>query len=519
MRKYGILALIVLAAAAIRIYKLDVRPAGFTWDEAALGYNAYSLLKTGRDEYGTILPIVLKSFGDFKPGLYTYFAVPPTAIGGLNKFTTRLPAAVFGVITIVLIFVLTKNLWAGLILAINPWALQFSRGAWEANVSLTLTLLGSILFVRKKYFWAALFLGLTLWTYQGAKLFTPLIIVSLLVIYRTELTKLVKPLLLLLLLLLPIIWGFGTQSGRLKVFSVFSYTRSKIDVTEILRQDGSSKPNLIYYLYHSELLDQSRGIMGRYLNHFSPYYLFFAGDWTNLRQTIPYYGYFHVIEMLTLALGLIWIIKNSSPLTKLLVAWMFLAPVPAALSRDLVSGVRSLPLIVPLVIFSGIGMEKLFKKKIINGVLLMLLVFLEIYFLDLYFIHAPKFTAADWLYPYQPAMKEVAENYNQYQKIIFSPKLGQPYIFALYFLKVDPREYQAQATLTANSQGDVGRVEKFGKFEFRNIYWPEDRKLTNTLFVGDQYELPEQDLDATVIKLSEIVYPNGAPALKVVGTL
>ncbi len=149
----------------------------------------------------------------------------------------------------------------------------------------------------------------------------------------------------------------------------------------------------------------------------------------------------------------------------------------------------------------------------------MLLVFLEIYFLDLYFIHAPKFTAADWLYPYQPAMKEVAENYNQYQKIIFSPKLGQPYIFALYFLKVDPREYQAQATLTANSQGDVGRVEKFGKFEFRNIYWPEDRKLTNTLFVGDQYELPEQDLDATVIKLSEIVYPNGAPALKVVGTL
>ena len=89
-----ILFFIILLGLGLRLYRLDSRPLGFTWDEAALGYNAYSLIKTGRDEYGKIMPIVFKSFGDYKPGLYVYFSVPIIKIFGLNEFSTRLPSAV-----------------------------------------------------------------------------------------------------------------------------------------------------------------------------------------------------------------------------------------------------------------------------------------------------------------------------------------------------------------------------------------------------------------------------------------
>ena len=80
-----ILILILIVAAFLRLFKLGSFPVSLTWDETALGYNAFSLLKTGRDEYGKLLPLVLKSFGDYKPALYSYLTVPSVLIFGLNE--------------------------------------------------------------------------------------------------------------------------------------------------------------------------------------------------------------------------------------------------------------------------------------------------------------------------------------------------------------------------------------------------------------------------------------------------
>jgi len=107
MKKFTTLLLIIVLGFLLRIYKLDVRPLGFTWDEAALGYNAYSLLKTGRDEHAQRFPVVFKSFGDYKPGLYIYFTVPSVKLLSLNEFSTRLPSAIFGTLLILVVYLLT----------------------------------------------------------------------------------------------------------------------------------------------------------------------------------------------------------------------------------------------------------------------------------------------------------------------------------------------------------------------------------------------------------------------------
>ena len=49
-RKF-LLAIIILAFI-LRFYKLGQIPPSLDWDETAHGYNAYSILKTARDEYG-----------------------------------------------------------------------------------------------------------------------------------------------------------------------------------------------------------------------------------------------------------------------------------------------------------------------------------------------------------------------------------------------------------------------------------------------------------------------------------
>lgn len=538
MKKLILLFIILLFGFGLRIYKLDIRPVGFTWDEAALGYNAYSLLNTGRDEYGKVLPVVLKSFGDYKPGLYSYLAVPTIKFFGLNEFATRLPSAIFGTLLVVVTYLFVKYLTGGevwaimsaILFAINPWAIHFSRGAWEANIALFLTTLAVLCFIKASrnltsktnfYFLSSIFFSLSIWTYQGAKMFTPMLILSLLAIYRPNIKLLIKPLILLIILITPILLGLSSQSGRLKVFSVFSYTRSPETISQIMSQDKISGVNLPLSLFHSEIYDQVRGIVQRYTNHYSARFLFFAGNWTSFRESIPYYGYFHIPEIFTILIGLIVLLRTNNQSAKLLISWLFLSALPSALSRDIVSGVRSLPLVFPLVVISGLGLEKITRHKLLLLFYSSTLLFFSLYYLDQYYVHAPFFAASDMLYGYKQVFLDIQKEQAKYQKIIVSNSQGQPYIFALFYLKIDPRLVQTQHTLIENPQDDVGYVESFGKYSFRPIYWPAERGDKSTLFAGDEFSLPEQDLHGidNLQRIDEIKYPNGKPAWRVIGLI
>src|SRR3990167_6642454 len=151
-----VLLVIFLLGFILRVIFLDVVPPGFNADEAALGYNAYSLIKTGKDEWGASFPLVFKSFSDYKPGLYVYLAIPFVALFGLNELSVRLPSILLGSFSIILIYFLAKELFkketaaqaSAFLLSISPWHLHFSRGAWEANVATFFILLGVYAFVK-----------------------------------------------------------------------------------------------------------------------------------------------------------------------------------------------------------------------------------------------------------------------------------------------------------------------------------------------------------------------------------
>ena len=145
MKKSLLIAFVILLAFVLRFYHLNLTPSSLYWDEVSLGYNAYSILKTGRDEHGKFLPFTnFTAFGDYKPPGYIYAAVPAIAVLGFNEFSVRFPSAFFGVLTVAITYLLTKRifrrekiaLFAGFFLAISPWHIQFSRGAFEANVGL-----------------------------------------------------------------------------------------------------------------------------------------------------------------------------------------------------------------------------------------------------------------------------------------------------------------------------------------------------------------------------------------------
>jgi len=120
MKKYTILFIALALGTFLRLWQLSAVPNGLTWDEAAIGYNAFSILKTGKDEHGAFLPIIFKSFGDYKPGLYIYLTVPAVAIFGLNEFAVRFPSAIAGILAILGVYLLTKELFSISKVKMNP---------------------------------------------------------------------------------------------------------------------------------------------------------------------------------------------------------------------------------------------------------------------------------------------------------------------------------------------------------------------------------------------------------------
>jgi len=105
------LVLIVLVAFGLRFYRLGSAPPSINWDEAAVGYNAWTIANWGKDEWGRTLPLVFKSFGEYKHPVYVYLTVPFVALFGLTDFAVRAPSAFFGVLNVVVIFFLARRLF------------------------------------------------------------------------------------------------------------------------------------------------------------------------------------------------------------------------------------------------------------------------------------------------------------------------------------------------------------------------------------------------------------------------
>lgn len=555
LKRNWILVLILLLAAVLRLYGLNKVPPSMHWDETALGYNAYSILKTGRDEYGKFLPLIFKSFGDYKPGFYVYLTVSSIALFGLNEFAVRLPSALIGIATVWLLYQVVCQLFpkqktlisnvkypisllASFSLAVSPWHLQFSRGAWEANVALFFALGGIYYFIktqRQTFKWlylSALSFGAAVLTYQGGKMVVPLFVTGLLICFWEKVKSLPKKHLfaaafLLFIISFPILFSSVTGAGgRLKVMSVFSYPRPEREIKQILQEDEANK--VYFNLFHSESLAFARGILGRYFNHFSGKFLFFEGDWSSARHSLPYMGVLYYVDFIFLLAGLIYLIKLKFSGKNFIWYWLLVSPLPAAFSRDAIQSVRAISMLLPLMVIIGCGMYQIYlwlkeKKKVFCALWTIFFVLSYLwcfaYYLDQYYIHYPNQSSQYWQYGYKDIVNKIYPIRNNYSKIIFTPKYGQPYIYWLFYTKYNPEAYQKQAKLTENPYGDVGQVERIDNIEFRDIYWPADRGLRKSLFVGTKFELPLKDIYPDQARiLDEVKFLNKETAFRVVET-
>jgi 4-amino-4-deoxy-L-arabinose transferase-like glycosyltransferase len=515
--------LILLLAAFLRFYKLGQNPPSLDWDEASLGYNAYSLLKTGKDEYGNSWPISIRSFNDYKPPLYTYFLIPSIAVLGLSEFAIRFPSALAGILTVFATYFFVKKLFSGnkqttkpwsneaiastaaLLLAISPWHLQFSRVAFEANLALTFFVFAVLFFLealkKNSKIWlllASIGFVATMYSYHSARLIVPLFLVLLAILYRKTLLKMKQAVLLSailgIILLAPIGLTIlrGAAQARFSTVSVFTnpgiYTKEEEKITRQseYRKEDQGK---IVSIFHHPWLVYSQIIAQNYFDHFNLQFLFLEGDGIG-RHSAAGMGLLYYWELPFLLTGIYYLVKNKPKANKILFSWLFVSPSASALTTQTPHAVRSLLMVIPLAIISAYGvlhtiklLEKKNNWKLVFIGLLVLLVFINfMYYLDLYYIHTPIERSQDWQYGYKQLVNKLIPFKETANEIIVTTKYDQPYIFFLFYEGIDPSWYQKVA-----EQGSNG----FGKYIFRKINYEKDIKVINSIIVAAPEEIPK----------------------------
>lgn len=449
MRKYItviLLTLIVLGGFLIRIYNIHSNPLGLFCDEAATGYNAYTIFQSGRDEYGEIMPALFRSFEIYRPGFPMYFTAPFVGIFGLSEFTTRLPSVIVGTANIVVIYFLTTLLFkskkAGLLsaffLAISPWHIHFSRYA-EGNIYLPFfASLGVLLFILAVKHKRDLFFGLSgavfgigLYTYYQAYYLMPLFIGLLSLIYCKQILKLKSQYLLFavtfLICSIPLIYGLHTGT-----------TTARFDMVSRSLEGKTSEEITTAYV-------------STYLQHFSPDFLFLTGDIGHethfiTRFSVRDLGQLYLWQALFILPGLYYAYKKTRPGFYILLGWIVLYPLGSTAAPFADGGgpfaTRSIIGVIPFQILTALGIlfilslaKKHSLKYMFSLAFFVIALLSTIMYLNLYHNQYPKYSSDFWGWQYgsRDIISYFQENQNVYDELIMEPAFNGPDIFFKFY--------------------------------------------------------------------------------------
>lgn len=498
IKSHRLILIITLFAAFLRLFRMIDIPPSLNWDEVSHGYNAFSILKTGTDEWGNVFPTIFRAYGDYKLPVYIYTVAIFETVFGMNEVSVRLPSALGGVLIVIFSYLITKKLLgkrtaiiASFLVAVEPWSLFLSRGAFEANLALTFFLMAVYTFLigleRPKFIaLSVFFFGINIWTYNSFRIFTPIFIALLFLFSKEKLVKLwrknrqeiLSAAFILLMFVVPMILQMFFNQGTERYGWVGIVDEGFINRINIARISSGLNPNLTVLL-HNKVTYFIFGFISNWVSHYSGSFLFFSGG-SHYQFSVPGHGLLYSVNIMFLVLGVYFLIKRRDLSTAIILSWFYLASIPSSITREAPHVLRAITILpTPMIITSygviqsidilGSKIKLLGDKK---GYLSLIYVLIIIPFLWSYFreysTNYRKNYSWAWQYGYKQAVEYIKNNYHEYDKFIITKKYGEPHEFILFYLQWNPSEYIADENLMRFYQTKWYWVDSFDKFYFVN---------------------------------------------------
>ena len=546
MKSKLILILIVFLAFFLRFYKITSIPPSLNWDETSIAYNAYSILKTGKDEWGEVLPLHFKSFGEYKLPAQIYASIPAIAIFGLNEFGVRITPVVYGTLTVFLLYLLVQELYrkkeisliSSFLLAISPWHIQLTRASFESSFSLFWFLLALLFLVkglkRPRFLVVSMIpFVISVYTYNTARVFTPLF---LLVYYLLNIKFLFKnfkylafSFLTFVILVSPII-PFVLSGDATARYKLVSITDDAGLIPRIEERRNLSKLSPIFTkLIHNRYTYNTYYFSQNYLAHFSPSFLFLKGAGHH-QHHVQGVGELYWFQAPFLLFGIFVLLKKKDLSLKILLPWLLLSFVPVSMTNDSIPNALRTLIAAPVYqIFTAVGIYEFIQKTkdqrlktaIIATTVALFIINFCIFATNLYTLYPIRYSR-DWQYGNKQVVEYIKDHMDEYSLIVFTRHYGEPHIFTLFYLKYDPARFQNSYNLERFETFDWVRVLRFDRFYFPDL-GDEGTKYQDVikankgkkiLFIGKPGDFPPE---AKI--LEKIYFLNGEPAFEITNNL
>ncbi len=553
-----ILSAILIVAFVLRIFQIDKIPVSLFGDEVDLGYQAYSILHTGADYYGNKWPLQFHSLAEYRTPFYLYSAVPSVAAFGISPLGVRLPAVIFGVLGVWALYLLIKELTkredlalvAASVLNLSPWHLHYSRAGFEVTELLFFLIIGLYFFFKSlkngKYLWiATVCFILCPWVYSTAKLFIPILMLFLFVVYFKEIIKIPKKFLVYgcvagFVIGFPLVYSVLKTPQRFDYISVFSDPTIEPQIGTLRARDAKMRgekgtglnPTVIDKFFENKFTYVGKEIIEHYFQTLSSDFFFRQGD-PDPRQSPTGMGEFYKADAISMIAGisLFFILNKDRKFKWLIVFWIIAGILPAALTRDGGNHATRLILILPPFTFliayglvEGIKLMKINYRKfaVLGYGFIFMLGF--IFYLHNYYVHYPWDSERWWHAGYQEAIQTVKQVDKNYDKVVISTANEPPWIFFAGWYQYDPASWQKNFPIGNDVElkgyGKVSHIDKFyfaspkiggvynfGKTIDKKTLYLADAKEVNVNLIMEPDRTPK---DLVLIKA--IAYPSGEPA-------
>jgi len=558
-------------------------PSSLYWEEVALGYDAYSILQTARDHHGNFLPLVaFKSFGDYKPSFYFYSLIPSIAILGLTDLAVRVPSALSGVVLVLIVgfiarevgYSLTENSFkkksmipailqviATFVTSINPWAIQFSRGAWEVNVATTLLAFGLYLqlLVRRTFFInkeihakiailllsvSVFSIALSMYTYHATRIIAPVALLLFWILVTCELWLkeklkvnqfiffLKNKVLYFLIsgmffsaLILPILLSSNSMETqqRFSETNLFAAGQHVLISNQLIAE---SQPKWLGKIIYHRYLIESHLVVENYLKHFSIRFLFISGD-SNPRHSSQFVGLFYSGDFLIILAGLYFMFKKRTLVVIYILLWLVIGVVPASLTTAAPHALRILPSLPAWMMIVTVGIYQVWlwistaveyysvnhkvktsRQVIFGTILLTVLSFYALQFVSywrFYSVVYPKQYSNEWQYGYKQMVEELLKGQAHYPTlpVQVTREYGRPAMYYWFYSQTNPKDVQTEELVSKKDQGEF--------ISYKNISFIDQfSSQEKTLVASSQLKYLEQVNKKQQIQvLNQVIDPLG----------
>jgi len=486
--KWSLVVLLVITVfgMALRTYKLGEIPGVMHRDELAVVYNAYSMFKTGQDEWGVSQIWSLKSFGDYKLPAMVYGTIPGIVAFGLNPLGARLPAALYSSLAIPVLYLMIRDLFkspkmaltASFLLAVSFWHISNSRNIYEPVVILTVSIISYWALYKAReniryLFLSLLFFFVSTWVYNTALVIFPqLFLIWMIFNWWSDRNFSAKSWILGLITLLfflgiNLTLTMSAAGGKSQTTIFLNPELQTENQTRLHRYWSSGVPLYPLFIKYERFFQVSHHLYKSYVSSIDPVYIFFTGGnnaWHNLKSIDL--GNSNPVLLPFVIIGIVFVLKQwRKPSNFFLISLGLTSPLPSALTVDAPNTNRLMDLHILVIILATYGFYKSlrmigprWRKVMIALTATAFLLFVE-QFLSRYFIIYNKVLASEWQVGFSEVVTEISARQADYDLVVVESPVSAAYIYYAFYNRLAPQKLQAAPRADSQNFNPVKRID------------------------------------------------------------